>query len=72
MIEAKKIYRKEDIELMGTRAVKSRLGTKGAEPILLWLNYKGGGACHHYWSVKLICLHKIANVLMLNHHKHQQ
>ena len=60
MIAAKKIYRKEDIELMGTRAVNPGWGAKGADTYSIWLHkggertdlYKGGGACHHYWMRK--------------------
>jgi len=51
MIKAKKIYRKEDIELMGTRAVNPGWGAKGADTYSIWL-YKGGGACHHFWMRK--------------------
>ena len=51
MIAAKKIYRKEDIELMGTRAVNPGWGAKGADTYSIW-KYKGGGACHHYWMRK--------------------
>ena len=51
MIKAKKIYRKEDIELMSTRAVNPGWGAKGADTYSIWL-YKGGGACHHFWTRK--------------------
>lgn len=51
MIAAKKIYRKEDIELMSTRAVNPGWGPKGADTYSIWL-YKGGGNCHHYWMRK--------------------
>jgi len=51
MIKAKKIYRKEDIELMSTRAVNPGWGPKGADTYSIWL-YKGGGACHHFWMRK--------------------
>ena len=51
MVKAKKIYRKEDIELMGTRAVNPGWGAKGADTYSIWL-YKGGGACHHFWMRK--------------------
>ena len=51
MIAAKKIYRKEDIELMGTRAVNPGWGAKGADTYSIW-KYKGGGACHHFWMRK--------------------
>ena len=51
MVKAKKIYRKEDIELMSTRAVNPGWGPKGADTYSIWL-YKGGGACHHFWTRK--------------------
>ena len=51
MIKAKKIYRKEDIELMSTRAVNPGWGPKGADTYSIW-KYKGGGACHHFWMRK--------------------
>ena len=51
MIKAKKIYRKEDIELMSTRAVNPGWGAEGADTYSIWL-YKGGGACHHFWTRK--------------------
>ena len=60
MIKAKKIYRKEDIELMSTRAVNPGWGPRGADTYSIWLYkggqrtdlYKGGGACHHFWMRK--------------------
>jgi len=51
MVAAKKIYRKEDIELMGQRAVNPGWGPRGADTYSIWL-YKGGGACHHFWMRK--------------------
>ena len=51
MVKAKKIYRKEDIELMSTRAVNPGWGAEGADTYSIWL-YKGGGACHHFWTRK--------------------
>jgi len=51
MIKAKKIYRKEDIELMSTRAVNPGWGPKGVDTYSIW-KYKGGGACHHFWMRK--------------------
>ena len=51
MITAKKIYRKEDIEQMGTKAVNPGWGPRGADTYSIWF-YKGGGACHHFWMRK--------------------
>ena len=51
MVAAKKIYRKEDIQQMSTRAVNAGWGLNGADTYDIWL-YKGGGACHHFWMRK--------------------
>ena len=51
MVSAKKIYRKEDIIMMGSKAVNSGWGLDGADTYSIWL-YKGGGDCHHYWMRK--------------------
>jgi len=51
MVSAKKIYRKEDIQQMSTRAVNAGWGLNGAATYDIWL-YKGGGACHHFWMRK--------------------
>jgi len=51
MVNAKKIYRKEDITQMSTKAVNAGWGLSGAATYDIWL-YKGGGACHHFWMRK--------------------
>lgn len=51
MVAAKKIYRKEDIEMMGKQSVNAGWGPNGADTYSIWL-YKGGGACHHFWMRK--------------------
>ena len=51
MVNAKKIYRKEDITQMSTRAVNAGWGLNGAATYDIWL-FKGGGACHHFWMRK--------------------
>ena len=48
MMSAKKVYRKEDILQMGSRAVNAGWGPRGAATYSIWL-YKGGGNCHHFW-----------------------
>ena len=48
MMSARKVYRKEDIIQMGSRAVNAGWGPKGADTYSIWL-YKGGGNCHHFW-----------------------
>jgi len=49
MIAAGKIYRKEDIENMGTQVVNAGWGPNGNDLYSIWL-YKGGGNCHHRWN----------------------
>ena len=49
MINSNKVYRKEDILNMENQAVNKGFGPKGADNYSIWL-YKGGGACHHYWT----------------------
>ena len=49
MVNASKIYRKEDIIAMGSKAVNPGWGANGANTYSIWL-YKGGGDCHHKWN----------------------
>ena len=49
MMEAGKIYRKEDILTMGSFPVNAGWGPKGADTYNIWM-YKGGGNCHHRWN----------------------
>ena len=51
MVAAKKIYRKEDIQLMENVEVNPGWGPKGANTYNIWF-YKGGGDCHHFWMRK--------------------
>ena len=51
MVAAKKIYRKEDIQQMSSKAVNAGWGLNGADTYDIWL-YKGGGDCHHFWMRK--------------------
>lgn len=48
MIDAMKVYRKEDIVQAGKQAVNPGWGPEGAETYDIWL-YKGGGSCRHFW-----------------------
>jgi hypothetical protein len=58
MIQANKVYRKEDIVRMSSEIVNQTstradgteggFGPRGATTYDIWL-YKGGGACHHKW-----------------------
>jgi len=49
MINANKVYRKEDIIKMGSQKVNEGWGPRGADTYDIFL-YKGGGACHHFWT----------------------
>lgn len=51
MVRAGKVYRKEDIESAGKKAVNKGWGPNGASTYSIWL-YKGGGNCHHFWQRK--------------------
>ena len=51
MVNAKKIYRKEDIEMMSKSSVNAGWGLNGADNYDIFL-YKGGGDCHHFWMRK--------------------
>ena len=48
MLSANKLYRKDDILMMGSIAVNKGWGLGGADTYSIWL-YKGGGNCGHYW-----------------------
>lgn len=64
MVKANKVYRKEDIELAGSKVVNPGFGPKGAETYNIWL-YKGGVNCKHFWMRK-IYLRKGNNSLSVN------
>ena len=49
MLSADKLYRKEDIVRMSSSKVNEGWGPKGADTYDVFL-YKGGGACHHFWT----------------------
>ena len=51
MVASKKIYRKEDIEMMSKSSVNAGWGLNGADNYDIFL-YKGGGDCHHFWMRK--------------------
>jgi len=52
MVNAGKIYRKEDIIRMENEVVNAGWGAEGADKYSIWL-YKGGGDCHHKWFRKI-------------------
>ena len=49
---ANKLYRKEDIINMSTKAVNPGFGRNGAKTYSIWL-YKGGPQCFHFWSRRI-------------------
>lgn len=60
MMNANKVYRKEDIEQLDNKVVNSGWGPNGVDTYSIWL-YKGGGNCHHKWN-RVIYLKKGQNV----------
>ena len=48
MVNANKIYRKQDIIQMEKQSVNPGWGPEGANNYSIWL-WKGGGNCHHSW-----------------------
>jgi len=52
MIEAGKLYRKEDIVAMENVAVNPGWGPEGADTYDIWF-YKGGGNCQHFWEKRV-------------------
>lgn len=52
MVNAGKIYRKEDIIFAGDKKVNKGWGLNGADNYSIW-KYKGGGACHHFWERRI-------------------
>jgi hypothetical protein len=48
MLSSKKVYRKEDIDLMSQNAVNPGFGEGGSDTYDVFL-YKGGARCHHKW-----------------------
>jgi len=51
MVDANKVYRKEDIQAMTTKAVNPGFGKGGSNTYSVWL-YKGGARCQHKWLRK--------------------
>ena len=48
MINANKLYRIEDINMMSQRVVNEGFGPNGSDTYDILL-YKGGARCKHYW-----------------------
>jgi len=51
MVNAKKVYRKEDIVAMENVSVNAGFGKGGSDTYSIWL-YKGGARCQHKWLRK--------------------
>ena len=51
MVDAKKVYRKEDIISMDDKVVNAGFGKGGSSTYSIWL-YKGGARCSHKWVRK--------------------
>ena len=49
MVNADRVYRKEDILFASDRATNPGWGPGGTDFYNLWL-YKGGGSCQHFWE----------------------
>jgi hypothetical protein len=52
MVEAGKLYRKEDIVSMENVAINPGWGPEGANTYDIWF-YKGGGNCRHFWEKRV-------------------
>lgn len=48
MMQANKLYRKEDIVRMGSMSVNKGFGPNGSDTYSIW-EFKGGANCHHRW-----------------------
>ncbi len=49
MVNAKRVYRREDIIAAGKQVVNKGWGPNGKDTYSIW-RYKGGGSCAHFWS----------------------
>lgn len=49
MVQANKVYRKEDIEAAGQMVVNAGLGVGGSDTYSIW-KFKGGKNCKHFWT----------------------
>jgi hypothetical protein len=52
MMNAKKVYRKEDIKAMDNKVVNAGFGKGGANTYSIWL-HKGGARCSHRWTRRI-------------------
>lgn len=61
MIDANKIYRKEDILRMSEQAVNKGFGIDGADNYDIW-HWKGGKFCHHRWNKQVYASFEGVNI----------
>ena len=61
MIDANKIYRKEDILRMSEQAVNKGFGIEGADKYDIW-HWKGGKFCHHRWNKQVYASFEGVNI----------
>lgn len=61
MIDANKIYRKEDILRMSEQAVNKGFGIEGADNYDIW-HWKGGKYCHHRWNKQVYASFEGVNI----------
>lgn len=61
MIDANKIYRKEDILRMSEQAVNKGFGIEGADNYDIW-HWKGGKFCHHRWNKQVYASFEGVNI----------
>lgn len=52
MMAAGKVYRKEDIDLAGSKVVNEGFGLNGSNTYDIW-KFKGGPNCKHFWQRKI-------------------
>jgi hypothetical protein len=52
MMQAGKVYRKEDIDLAGSKVVNKGFGPNGTDTYSIW-KWKGGANCHHFFQRKI-------------------
>lgn len=52
MVQANKVYRKEDIEAAGQMVVNAGLGVGGSDTYSIW-KYHGGANCKHFWQRRI-------------------
>ena len=61
MVNAKKIYRKEDIIALTDKVVNKGFGKGGSNKYSIWL-YKGGARCFHKWFRKTYVIKEDRNI----------